>query len=441
MEIVCAPWGIVSWEYPKQGLKDIAESFDSTIFDIGGLAGFHAYKVVGWRKQRGDKSYGHWIMDNPDKLSGIEEPFLALYKQYGLSLPLAYANFLPPVLGQEEDFDDFFLPMKKLLAECVKTAGEAGVKYLIIRPLAVGIGDRDRWEANLELYLSLAEIARDYGLRILLESQYRIHNGSFVRGFCSDPHEALDWVEKLNRAVGVECFGFHLNVGICSVLGQNMHEVASVLGQHIKAVTVRDCDGLGDSALLPFTAAAGGRPRTDWQNLIRGLREIQFDGLMVMNFAGTAAITSPLLKPALMKYARAVADFLAWQIGMENLLKKHSQRVLFGAGNMCRAYMKCYGEKYPPLFTCDNDRAKWGTEFCGLSVKDPRELKDLPEDCAILICNVYYREIGQQLKDMGIKNPIGFFNDEYMPSFHFERIEDMEEENEARDWGTDAERP
>ena len=440
MQIVCSPWGIVSWEYPRQGLRDLAGAFDNTLLDMGGLAGFHAHHVVGWRKLRGDKSYRHWIIDHPEELSHIVAPFLAAYEEHGLDCPLAYANFLPPVLGQAEDFDDFFVFTCALQQECVKAAGEAGVKFLIVRPLAVGIGERDRWEANREYYLSLAELARSYGLQILLEGQYRIHNGSFVRGLCTDPHEALAWVENLNQAAGFDCFGFHIDVGQCSLLGQDVHEVASVLGAHIKAVTIRDCDGLGDSALLPFTAAAGGRCRTDWQSIIRGLREINFDGLLIMNFGSTAAVTSPLLKPALLKYARAVADFLAWQVGMENILKSYGQRVLFGAGNMCRAYMKCYGEKYPPLFTCDNDRNKWGQEFCGLEVKNPEALKELPEDCAVLICNIYYREIEAQLRQMGLKNPVGFFNDEYMPSFHFERIEEMEEENAARDWGTDAER-
>lgn len=440
MEIVCAPWGIVSWEYPKQGLRDIAGEFGSTILDIGGLTGFHAHHVVGWRKRRGDKSYGHWITEHPGEVSSIIKPFVALYKEYDLSHPVAYANFLPHILGQKEDFDDYFPQMLALLQECVQAAGKSGVKFLIVRPLAVGIGSRDKWKANKEIYLKLARLARGYDLQILLEGQYRNHNGGLVRGLCADPHEALDWVDSLNEAAGFACFGFHLNTGQCSLLGQDVHEVVAVLGQRIKAVTLQDCDGLGDSALLPFTATAGGRCRTDWQSIIRGLREINFDGLLIMNFGSTAAVTSPLLKPALLKYARAVADFLAWQVGMENILKSYRQRVLFGAGNMCRAYMKCYGEKYPPLFTCDNDRNKWGQEFCGLEVKNPEALKELPEDCAVLICNIYYREIEAQLRQMGLKNPVGFFNDEYMPSFHFERIEDMEEENAAKDWGTDAER-
>ena len=109
---------------------------------------------------------------------------------------------------------------------------------------------------------------------------------------------------------------------------------------------------------------------------------------------------------------------------MKNVLKRYSKRVLFGAGNMCRNYMKCYGEKYPPLFTCDNNSEMWGTVFCGLEVKPPEAITKVKGDCGIFICNIYYREIEQQLKDMGIEH-IEFFNDEYMPSFHFDRLKEV----------------
>ena len=88
---------------------------------------------------------------------------------------------------------------------------------------------------------------------------------------------------------------------------------------------------------------------------------------------------------------------------------------------MCRNYMKCYGDEYPPLFTCDNNERLWGTYFCGLEVKSPETLKMIPENCGVLICNIYYREIEKQLKDMGIRH-VEFFNDEYMPTFHFDRL-------------------
>ena len=87
---------------------------------------------------------------------------------------------------------------------------------------------------------------------------------------------------------------------------------------------------------------------------------------------------------------------------MKNVLKKYDTRVLFGAGNMCRNYMKCYGEEFPPLFTCDNNSGRWGEIFEGLQIRPPEALKDLAPDCAIFICNIYYREIEKQLREMGL---------------------------------------
>lgn len=84
--------------------------------------------------------------------------------------------------------------------------------------------------------------------------------------------------------------------------------------------------------------------------------------------------------------------------------------------------MKNYGDKYPPLFTCDNNAARWGEIFCDLEIKNPKVLQDLPDDVCVFICNVYYREIEAQLRELGVKN-IAFFNDEYMPTFHYDRLE------------------
>ena len=173
--------------------------------------------------------------------------------------------------------------------------------------------------------------------------------------------------------------------------------------------------------MLPFTCVNRSQPLTDWLSLIRGLRDSGFDGHLILSFGDTVKSFSPILRPELLQLARSVANYYQRQIEIENLLKKYKHIVLFGAGNMCRIFMKCYGKKYPPLFTCDNNRSIWGTEFCGLEVRSPDSLLELPEDCGIFICNIYYREIEKQLYGMGIKN-IEFFNDEYMPSYFFDRL-------------------
>ena len=173
--------------------------------------------------------------------------------------------------------------------------------------------------------------------------------------------------------------------------------------------------------MLPFTHPHEGQTLMHWLGLIRGLREIDFDGELVVDFTNTLSSFPPLLLPTLLQLAREVGDYFRWQIEMESNLKKYKKIVLFGAGNMCRNYMKCYGAKYPPIFTCDNNRSLWGTNFEGLEVRSPEELKALPSECGVIICNIYYREIEIQLRELGVEN-IGYFNDEYMPSFHYDRL-------------------
>ena len=241
-----------------------------------------------------------------------------------------------------------------------------------------------------------------------------------------DAAEAAEMVDSLNRAAGEERFGFCMDVGACNLCGQNLHDFVLGLGRRLKAVILSDNDGSRMASLLPFSAAYQGQSLTDWLNLIRGLRAVRFDGVLVFRFGDTAASFSPILRPQLMALAKATGDYIRWQVEMEALLRKYPSRALFGAGNMCRAYMKCYGEEFPPLFTCDNNKARWGEWFCGLTVEPPERLRDLPPDAAIFICNVYYREIEEQLRGMGLSNPIEYFNDEYMPSFHFDRLEEQE---------------
>ena len=109
--------------------------------------------------------------------------------------------------------------------------------------------------------------------------------------------------------------------------------------------------------MLPFTSVYQGSSQTDWMNLIRGLRKTGFDGALIMNIKDTVAAFSWLLRPEILRLSKKTADFLKWQIEMEKRMKKYPARVLFGAGNMCRNYMKCYGEKYPPLLPV---RQRWG---------------------------------------------------------------------------------
>ena len=414
MQILCSTDGIVNAESPKAGIRNIVKGgFSNISISIAKYAFDYDYsKYKPWQEYR--------IYSNPQVLKKLVKPILDTCNKEKISIPAAYINFQLPDISVDDDLSDTLIHLGELAANI---AAEMDCKYLIVSPLSVGIAGTDAWQINRQYYLDIAEIVKDRQMTILLENQTKNLGGHLVRGLCAEAFEAVDWIDSLNEAVGKDLFGFNLDVGTCNLCGQNMQEFILPLGDSLKLVTLRDNDGNQESSMLPFTAVCERSSRTNWRSLIYGLRAINFDGFYVVQMEDTASNFSTLIRPELIRLSKAAAEYIAWQVDIEAFLKKHKSRVLFGAGNMCRAYMTCYGEEYPPLFTCDNNKSLWNTNCCGLEVKSSEALRSLPEDCAIIICNFYYSEIEAQLHEMGLKNPIERFNDEYLPAIGLEEVD------------------
>ena len=272
-------------------------------------------------------------------------------------------------------------------------------------------------------YLSIADYATANDLFVLITNQCGYYNGKLNRSFMSDAYRLKEFVAKLNAKTQTGLFKVNLDIGVCNLLGQNFYQVITVLKDDIGMISLRENDGYKGSALMPFSCALGGLPRMDWLAIIKALRAIDYTGLMYMDYIDTYNAAPVSLRKYIVQYAKHMADYLNWQIEMEHTIAKYDKRVLFGAGNMCRNYMKCYGADYPPLFTCDNNSKIWGQTFEGLEIKNPEEIKLLPEDVAIFICNTYYDEIEAQLKSYGLNNPIERYNDEFLPSMYGNRFD------------------
>lgn len=77
--------------------------------------------------------------------------------------------------------------------------------------------------------------------------------------------------------------------------------------------------------------------------------------------------------------------------------------VIFGTGNMVKSYIKRTKGKFVPSFYVDNDSNKWGKLKNSLPIKSPETLLEYPkEKLHIIVCNNYFREIGKQLRSMGL---------------------------------------
>ncbi len=379
-----------------------------------------------------------FLPDEPDRIGETVQPFLDACHRQGVRVIGAMTPVIPSDRSNPA-MNDYQCALSHASVRC---AMESGCGWCIVPPLFVGLPLDEEKSANIDFYRSFIPLLKDFfdknpdqNFKILLQNQCRDHSGHLVRGILSDADEAAEWLRELNaeaiHILGREAFGFCLHIGHVNICGQDLDEITPVLADQIDAVILTDNDGSEDCEMLPFTCASRGAGSaiasadTDWLSVIRGLRNIHYDGPVIFAMADTLSSFPVFIRPQLLCFARTVADFFTWQLTMEQTIAKYSHVVLFGAGNMCRSFIMDYGEKYRPLFTCDNNQSRWGSEFCGLTIEPPQKLMDLPEDTGIFICNEYYTEIREQLESMGVKSSIEYFSDRYPNTIARKRLEGL----------------
>lgn len=428
MKIIFDPLkAVIKVKRPQGNIADIRESgFDQVILDFRMVCPpdhfLHLTRCRNEAAAEGDV----FLPDEPDRLAETVQPFLDACRRNDVQVIGAMAPVIPP---------DRSNPVMNDYQRVLSTAGitcamDCGCGWCIVPPLFVELPLDKEKSVNIDFYKSFIPVLKEFfdqnpgnNFKILLQNQCRDQSGHLVRGILSDADEAAEWLRELNaeavKALGREAFGFCLNIGHVNICGQDMDEITPVLADRIDAVILTDNDGNEDCEMLPFTSASRGigaavaSADTDWLSVIRGLRNIHYDGPVVLAMADTLSSFPVFIRPQLLRFARTVADFFVWQLTMEQTIAKYSHVVLFGAGNMCRSFMMDYGEKYKPLFTCDNNQSRWGEEFCGLTIESPQKLMNLPDDTGIFICNEYYTEIREQLESMGVKSSIEYFSDRY----------------------------
>ena len=357
--------GIVDFFHPGRGERYIREAgFETVALSLGGMI---ADRVQGRKGAAKPKAF---VAKSSFPVRLVKAP-----STYYISDKYPYA-------GPED-------VMKA--AEIVK--GMTGVRYFVTD------------STDDELIGRLVEYFAGSGIRPLITNRTAYFSGRSLRGRFCETHDALELIERYGR----DKLGFCLDIGEANLCGQDPAEMLYALRDAVDAVTVRENDGMHGASYIPFTIVGA----VDWGSFFRGMRGIDFDGELVFEI-GTSMAAHPIpLSGDVVRQVFRTAEYFRWQIEMDRMVAKYPRRVLFGAGNMCRNYMRDYGREYPPLFTVDNDSRVWGSTFEGLEVKQPEALKELESDVAIFICITYYREIREQLLAMGLTNPIEEFNDEY----------------------------
>lgn len=153
-------------------------------------------------------------------------------------------------------------------------------------------------KVNLNFYRRLIPMAKKYGITICLENLFKHYDFDCYHGACSNAEEAIWYIDTLNAEAGEDIFGFCLDVGHAVVTGANLYQYITMLGKkRLTILHIHDNDGMSDSHLIPYTQTdrCGRRLRNNWEEFIRGLKDIGYEGpLAFETFRGIEILPEPV---------------------------------------------------------------------------------------------------------------------------------------------------
>lgn len=194
-------------------------------------------------------------------------------KENGLETTQAHAPFPAYVFGCLESLDYAVNVYKN----CIRLCDEVECKNLIIHgitaPAWSGKEQHELADAlNDALYSALVPELQSSSVCVCLENLFVKSERICRHGVCSDPHEAMNCIDRYNALAGKECFGLCFDTGHLNLLHGDFYRYTALLGGRIKALHIHDNDGEDDEHLAPFTGSI------NWPAFCECMRNIGYSG-------------------------------------------------------------------------------------------------------------------------------------------------------------------
>lgn len=231
---------------------------------------------------------------------------------------LTFEQMHAPFPLRQKGMDEVNAKMFRITENCMDICSRMGGRYLVVHPVTLSYecSKEEEHDFNMEMYQSLIPLAKKYGIIICLENMFMDQNAHLTEGVCSDFVEAAGWIDELNAIAGEELFGFCFDIGHANILGKNLYQSVVALGDRLKILHIHDNDGVSDLHTMPFTFARSWNPvATDWEGFLRGLREINYKG--VINFETFRCMESfpKELHPSVLRLLADMGKYFSGRIG------------------------------------------------------------------------------------------------------------------------------
>jgi sugar phosphate isomerase/epimerase len=203
---------------------------------------------------------------------------------------MPYPNYVPKAKKEVNDYLRNVVAPKSMgvckFFEC---------PYIVVHgfKLAYHLGSEEaEWEKTLDFLDFLAPMAREMGITICIENLYNGIGGHMMEGPCCDVRKAVERIDRMNDKYGAEVLGFCFDTGHANLVGLDFEDFLTTLGGRLKVLHIHDNDGISDLHQIPFTftKTRENTSSTDWEGFIRGLKAINFDG--VLSFETAPVLTA-----------------------------------------------------------------------------------------------------------------------------------------------------
>lgn len=193
--------------------------------------------------------------------------FADFMHSHGVSSPQGHLRFPVPFATDPDIY--------QYLVRQIEMYEAIGVKCAVLHGdymKGLDLTSEERHELNIEAIAKLMSMIEHVDITICLENLCGVNRGI---------DELLDILGRVNSSK----LGICLDTGHLNLTGTSSHrEFILKAGERLKALHIADNDGSGDQHLAPF-----GRGRIDFIDIMRALREIDYNGLFNYEIGGETA--------------------------------------------------------------------------------------------------------------------------------------------------------
>lgn len=204
---------------------------------------------------------------------------------------------------------------REVAPKSMKLCHFLGCHHIVVHgmKLARFLGSEEaEWEETERFLRYLAPMAKEMGITICIENLYDSVEGPggrtmhIVEGPCCNARKSAERIDRLNEDYSAEVLGYCFDTGHANLIGIDPEEFIGILGHRLKVLHIHDNDGMRDLHQIPFTftRTRENRAATDWDGFLRGLRRIDYRG--ILNFE-----TGPVLRAFPQAMKEDVLSFIA----------------------------------------------------------------------------------------------------------------------------------